>query len=357
MILPVFLLLLSFLAVVSSSSFPPRDKMPQIIAHRGASGYVPEHSLAAYRLAMDLKTDFIEPDFCLSKDGVFVALHDLLLDDTTNVATFPEYADRKTTKVVDGKSMSGYFVSDFLLSELKSLRLNQRLAGRSTLFNGLLQIPTLSEIHDLLQSQFDSNGITIGMYPELKHPSYFMELGFPMDDMFLKELALLGYAVEGPNVPRNLSQVNPVVIQCFDAAVLRQLGAKTSLPLVLLLDIPVEDSWTVANLTDYSTFVDGVGPEKQFLSAVSYEKGVQYMKMAHDLGLYVHPWTFRADYKIAPKFGDNFEQEEMYYICCLQVDAFFSEFPDRSRESVDDYLGFRAVNKAPSCGGLNCNNF
>jgi glycerophosphoryl diester phosphodiesterase len=93
-----------------------------------------------------LLTDYIEPDLCLSKDGVFVAMHDLLLDDTTNVASYPEFADRRTTKVVEGSAMTGFFVDDFSYAELQKLRLKQRLEGRSTLFDGLFTIPSLSEI-------------------------------------------------------------------------------------------------------------------------------------------------------------------------------------------------------------------
>ena len=133
-----------------------------IIIFLGASGYVPEHSLAAYRLAMDLHTDYIEPDLCLSQDGVFVAMHDLLLDQTTNVASLPQFDDKKTTKVVDGKTMTGYFVSDFTLDELMVLRLNQRISGRSTLYNGLLQIPTLAQIIDLVYSNYNYTNTTIG---------------------------------------------------------------------------------------------------------------------------------------------------------------------------------------------------
>jgi glycerophosphoryl diester phosphodiesterase len=139
MLVSLPLLLLS--TVVYAQKMPPRNRYPQVISHRGACGYVPEHSLAAYRLAIDELTDYVEPDLCLSKDGVFVAMHDLLLDETTNVASLPQYVDRYTTKTVNGVNMTGYFVSDFLFSELQTLRLLQRIGGRSTFFNDLLLIP------------------------------------------------------------------------------------------------------------------------------------------------------------------------------------------------------------------------
>ena len=156
-----------------------------IISHRGASGYIPEHSIPAYQLAMDLNTDYIEPDLCLSQDGVFVALHDLLLDDTTDIASYPQYSNRKRTQEVDGETLTGYFVSDFAISELKQLRLNQRLPQRTQIYNGLFQIPTLDEIINLVQLQYNKTGILYGIFPELKHPSYFKSLGFNMDDMLL----------------------------------------------------------------------------------------------------------------------------------------------------------------------------
>ena len=133
-----------FAYTVVANSLPARDRFPQVLAHRGASGYLPEHSLQAYQLSMDLETDYSEPDLCLTKDGIFVAMHDLLLDDTTDVAEHSEFDDRKTTKSVDGESITGYFVSDFTYSELLTLRLRQRLSGRSTLYDNFFQVSLLS---------------------------------------------------------------------------------------------------------------------------------------------------------------------------------------------------------------------
>lgn len=127
---------------------------PHIIAHRGASGYLPEHSIPAYELAINLLTNYIEPDLCLTKDGIFIAMHDLLLDDTTNVADVSIYKNRISTKVIDGKNLTGYYVSDFLYSELQILRLKQRLNGRSILYDGLFQIPSLEMIIQLVQKYY-----------------------------------------------------------------------------------------------------------------------------------------------------------------------------------------------------------
>ena len=297
-------------------------QQPLIISHRGASGYIPEHSIPAYKLAIDLQTDYIEPDLCLSKDGVFVALHDLLLDDTTNIASFPEYNNRKRTQLVDGKILTGYFVNDFTISELKELRLNQRLPQRSQLYNGLFEIPTLDEIMNLLEIENNK----IGIFPELKHPSYFNSLGhivkatlddninpergFLMEDMLLEQLS---------NYNKDL-----IMIQCFEENTLISLRNKTDIPLILLVED--NDIWNNDYLKNISKFVNGIGPKKDLLD---YKK----MEMAHNNNLKVYPWTFRAD-DIDSKFN-TFEEEQLYYIYCLGVDGLFTEFPDRTREIIN----------------------
>ncbi len=346
-------------AMAQAVTFPARDKFPQVIAHRGASGYVPEHSLAGYRLAMDMGTDYIEPDLCISKDGVFVALHDLLLDDTTNVNTFPEFADRKRTQEVDGKVLTGFFVSDFTLAELKSLRLKQRLAGRSTLYNYLLQIPTFDEILSLVQSEFNTTGVMTGIYPELKHPSYFADLGYKMDDMLLEKLSSAGYIIKGENTLNNMKQVVPVIIQCFDASTLMSLRQKTDLPLIYLIDKPyanIKSYFNPDSLKNVSTFADGLGPEKSFFETDSLAEARANVQMAHDNNLMLHPFTFRADSGIDPKFNGSFEAEEMYFYCCLGIDGVFSEFPDRTRETIDVYskLSLPPVDQRTICGTLTC---
>ena len=152
-------------------------------------------------------------------------MHDLLLDDVTNIASLLQYSDRKTTKEVEGKNITGYFVSDFSFSELQDLKLLQRLPQRTTLYNGMFNIPNFTSIINLVQSYYSSNGQIIGIYPELKHPSFFNALGFPvsMEDMLLAALNDSGYEVFGDDVPTNLSQVLPVVIQCFDPAPLQYM--------------------------------------------------------------------------------------------------------------------------------------
>ena len=339
-VLVVLILLLCIRGTDSNSiTLPQREAYPQILAHRGACGYVPEHSLPAYQLAMDMLTDYIEPDLCLSKDGVFVALHDLLLDDVTNVADIKKFNNRKTTKVVEGESITGYFVNDFLYSELLELRLNQRLSYRTTLYNGKFQIPSLDQIMELAFNHYNNTNRLVGIYVELKHPSYFNELGFNMADMLLSNLQKGGYSVSGDNVYNNMTNVVPCIIECFDADTLIYLHEKTSLPLIQLLEAPntTDDRnnyWTDERLKVIASYAQGIGPEKTFFVSQPLLTARDAVNRAHNFGLKLHPWTFREDNGIGTMFDNNFQQELDYYYCCLGIDALFSEFPDVNREVI-----------------------
>ncbi len=315
--------LLFFLFTIANAIWEESPK-PLIIAHRGASGYIPEHSIPAYQLAMDLNTNYIEPDLCLSKDGVFVALHDLLLDDTTNVASFPVYSNRKRTQEVDGQMLTGYFVNDFTIGELKELGLNQRLPQRTQIYNGLFQIPTLDEIISLIQSEYNKTGILYGIFPELKHPSYFESAGFDMGDMLLDQLA--GYDIFNSTNKSGFPE-HPIIIQCFEENTLQSLNNKTDIPLVLLSDS--NDIWNQEYLTRVSAFANAIGPNKK-------ELNLKKIQMAHNANLKVYPWTFRADSDIGIQFNGSFSDEQLYYICCLSVDGLFTEFPDRTREIINN---------------------
>jgi glycerophosphoryl diester phosphodiesterase len=328
--------LLMVLATVSAY-LPMREKHPQIISHRGASGYLPEHSLQAYEVAINLGTDYVEPDLCLTKDGVFVAIHDLLLDDTTNVVDFPQYADRKTTRVVDGVNTTGYFVSDFTLAEIKTLGLKQRVSTRSALFNGLFTMPTIYEIMSMMQNQFNTTGRMIGIYPELKHPTYHKNLGFAMEDMLLDVLVAGGYAINGEFAYNNLTNVVPVIIQCFEAPSLIYLHTKTSLPLMLLVKYTVNGMNYISDeaLEATAKYAAAIGPEKTFMDPVNIKRTKTMMSRAKSLNLAIHPWTFRADSDFIFPFEDNLAAEERYFYGCLGIDAGFTEFPDQTRETID----------------------
>ena len=181
---------------------------PLVIGHRGASGYLPEHTLESYRRAIELGADFIEPDLVATKDGVLVARHEPNITGTTDVSTRPEFADRKTKKVVDGVEEEGWFASDFTLAEIKTLRAIQPMAERDQSFNGKYQIPTLQEVLDLAKSEGAKANRTVGVYPETKHPTYHVNLGLKLVDRLLAVLAQYGYT----------SKNSPVIVQSFEVS-------------------------------------------------------------------------------------------------------------------------------------------
>ncbi len=274
-------------------------------------------------------------------------MHDLLLDETTNVADLPQFADRKTTRVVDGQNMTGFFVNDFLYSELEELRLKQRLTYRTTLFDGYFTIPTFDQIMALAQQNYNTTKRTVGIYPELKHPTYFKNLGFAMEDMFLDSLTKGGYEVYGDKVPNDLSKVVPVVVQCFEADSLKYLKEKSTLPRIYLVNKMGSSFWTnKSNVAKISEFANGVGPEKSDLGTPAFATGQSIMANLKEYNLHAHPWTFRADNGILSKFKGNFATENMYFYCCLGMDGVFTEFPDRSRESIDLMKNYTAWNNA-----------
>ena len=168
------------------------QRHPIVIAHRGASGYRPEHTLASYELAIEQGADFIEPDLVSTKDGVLVARHENEIGGTTDVAAHPEFADRRTTKVVDGVALTGWFTEDFTLDELRTLRARERLPEvrpGSAAFDGQFGIPTLQEIADLALRESERRGRTIGLYPETKHPTYFRSIGLPLEEPLVDDPA------------------------------------------------------------------------------------------------------------------------------------------------------------------------
>src|SRR5262245_25194234 len=168
----------------------PQGSLPLVIGHRGASGYRPEHTLASYQLAIDLGADFIEPDLVSTKDHVLVARHENDISGTTDVASHPEFASRRTTKVVDGVTITGWFTEDFTLAELKTLRAVERLPDlrpNNTVFNGLYQIPTFQEVIDVAKRNH------VGIYPETKHPSYFDSIGLSLEEPLVQTLNANGY--------------------------------------------------------------------------------------------------------------------------------------------------------------------
>ncbi|MCX6130063.1 MAG: glycerophosphodiester phosphodiesterase family protein, partial [Proteobacteria bacterium] len=204
---------------------------PLVIGHRGASGYRPEHTLASYRLAMELGADFVEPDLVMTRDGVLVARHEPNIIDTTDILQHPEFASRQTTKRVDGTQVNGFFVEDFTLAEIKTLRAVQSRSYRDQSFNGLYEIPTFREIIQLVLQYEKATGRAVGIYPETKHPSYFRANGLPLEQALIDTLVESGF-------------VNPkrVFIQSFEVSNLRDIvkpllaEKRLTLPLIQLFD-------------------------------------------------------------------------------------------------------------------------
>src|SRR4029453_14403926 len=197
---------------------------PLVIGHRGASGHRPEHTLASYNLAIDFGVDFIEPDLVSTKDGVLIARHENDISGTTDVAQkFPE---RRATKTIDGKAITGYFTEDFTLAEIKTLRAKERLPFRNQGWKGLFEIPTFQEVIDLAKRRSRETGRVIGIYPETKHPTYFRSIGLALEPPLIKVLTEYGYTDASA----------PVFIQSFEVQNLKDLSKLTKVRLVQLME-------------------------------------------------------------------------------------------------------------------------
>ena len=316
---------------------------PLLIAHRGASGERPAHTLAAYERAIDQGADFIEPDLVLTKDGVLVARHENEIGGTTDVADHPEFADRKTTKVIDGVEMAGWFTEDFTLAELRTLRARERLPDlrpANKRFDTLYQIPTFEEILKLVRAKEAESRRRIGLYPETKHPSYFAGIGLAHQAPLLDLLNRYGY----------MTEADPVFIQSFEVGNLKALRAATRLRLIQLVDaeggpadLPgtrYDDLLTVQGLADIATYADGIGPSAALV--IAPEGATALVGRAHDAGLQVHVWTLRMENPFLPaqyQRGDDPEGRGDFagYVRAMVrtgVDGLFSDFPAQARAAM-----------------------
>ncbi len=282
-----------------------------IIAHRGASGLLPEHTLAAYQLAVEQGADFIEPDVVFTKDGIAVARHDVYLSGSTDVASHPEFADRKREFL--GKT--DWFIFDFTLAEVKSLRAVQPREGRSKDHDGLHTVLTLDEIIALV-AEFAAVGRIVGIYPELKHPTAFAQAGINPAGVLLK--AVDGLLQKYPNIP--------VYIQCFDHAYLAAMKKQTNYPLIALIDSARDDGgkalYSPAVPLDNVKQFAGVGINKLLL-ATAQGSPSNIVARAHALGLKVHVWTVRDD-ALPPMFATV--EAELAAISSMGVDGVFTDF-------------------------------
>ena len=299
---------------------------PIVIAHRGASGYRPEHTLASYELAIEQGADFIEPDLVATKDGVLVARHENEIGGTTDVATHPEFADRRTTKAIDGVSITGWFTEDFTLDELRTLRARERLPEvrpGSAAFDGRFGIPTLQEIADLARRESGRRGRTIGLYPETKHPTWFRSIGLPLEEPLVATLHGAGY--RGTDAP--------VFIQSFEADSLRRLARMTSLRLVQLLAAGPDaaERTNARGLADVAGYARAIGADKDLViprdSAGNLLAPSSLVADAHAAGLLVHAWTFRAEAAFLPANIDDAATEYAVFYA-TGLDGVFTDQPD-----------------------------
>lgn len=341
------------------------ESAPLVIGHRGTAGYLPDHTLEGYALAIELGADYIEPDLVATKDGVLIARHEPNITATTDVADRPEFAARRRTMLVDGALESGFFASDFTLAEIKTLRAKQPIpADRPTQFDGKFQIPTFDEVIALAKRKSAETGRTIGIYPETKHPTYHQALGLPLEDKLLAALTRAGWN----------HRHAPVFIQSFEQANLKALSKKTKVRLVQLVDaddVNADGSlaynapfdrpydWTASGkpellartfgwfatdegLDDIATYAYGIGPWKRYIVSTINDGSVSgpgeaarvlaeptdLIERAHSRGIKVHTWTFRNEQRrLANDYAGNPINEYLQFYR-LGIDGVFSDFTD-----------------------------
>jgi len=295
---------------------------PIVIAHRGASGEAPEHTLAAYRIAMEQGADYIEPDLVSTRDGVLIARHENEIGGTTDVAQHREFAARRARKIVDGRPVEGWFTEDFTLAEIKRLKARERipeLRPANVRLDGSLEVPTLEEILALVRT-FDTQraaaarargepaSLHVGVYPETKHPSYFAAAGLALEPPLLEMLHRFGYS----------GAAAPVFIQSFEVGNLQALRGTTRLRLVQLIEAhgaPYDltargDPRSYAALTaadglaEIAEYADAIGVAKALILPVGADGALggptPLLENAHRVGLDVHAWTFRAENAFLP---------------------------------------------------------
>ncbi|MGM1058772.1 glycerophosphodiester phosphodiesterase [Saccharothrix sp. Mg75] len=327
-------------------------KGPLVVGHRGASGYRPEHTLASYELAARMGADYVEPDLVVTKDGKLVARHENEIGGTTDVAAHPEFAARKTTKVIDGTSITGWFTEDFTLAELKTLRAVERIPDtrpRNALYNGRFEVPTLEEVVELTRRLSRELGRDIGLYAETKHPTYFQEIGLPLEPRLVDVLNRKGLNRHGAEV----------YVQSFEVANLKALKRQLRVPLVQLVSgsgapydfVKAGDKRTYSDLVtpeglrEIRTYASGVGAEKSRIiprdANGNLTTPTTLVRDAHARGLVVHAWTFRNENAFLPAnlrtsadpaaYGRAFDEYTAFYATGL--DGVFADNPDTAVEA------------------------
>ena len=383
----ICLLALASLAGAAQARGHHDDDVPLVTGHRGAAGYLPDHTLEGYKLAISFGADYIEPDLVSTKDGHLIARHEPNIGGTTDVASkFP--ASRKSTYMVDGAPVTDYFATDFTLKEIRTLRAIQPLAsdGRATEFDGKFKIPTFDEVLDLVKKEGKKRHRAVGVYPETKHPTFHIEHGLPLERKLVDALRRHG-----------LNRKNaPVIIQSFEQSNLKQLNRMTPVQLSQLVDawdvnldgslVYAETSlrpydWTVsgdprllartygyfatnAGLDEIARYADIVAPWKPYIvpttgtdtdgdgdaddvtgDGVVDERDrenaipTSLIRRAHKRGLDVHTWTFRNEpRRLAADYGGDPKAEyKLFY--ALGIDGVFSDFADTALEAREEFFG------------------
>ncbi|MGL4766694.1 MAG: glycerophosphodiester phosphodiesterase [Formosimonas sp.] len=333
---------------------------PIIIAHRGASGYLPDHTLEGYTLAIEMGADFIEPDLVATQDGVLIARHEPNLIETTDIAQRPEFAAYKRTAIIDGVPCEGWFACDLTYAQIQTLRAIQPRPDRDAQFNGRFKIPTFAEILTLREQLSARLGREIGVYPETKHPTWHAAQGLPLEQTLIDLLQQFGL---------NHAE-SPVYIQSFELGNLRLLQRISAVKRIYLLDghevlpdgtVTSGQPYDFAVTGDARTYGDmltddglraiaqvahGIGPWKVYIS--SYQTDAQGMQTrlpatdlvarAHRVGLAVHPYTFRNETKHLTSSENGEPQREYAVFFALGVDGLFSDFTDTAIAARHDYF-------------------
>jgi len=318
-----------------------------VVGHRGASGYRPEHTLASYEVAARLGADYIEPDLVVTKDKVLIARHEPEIGGTTDVAAHPEFAERKKTKPLDGVAITGWFAEDFTLAELRTLRAKERIPAirqHNTLYDGRYQVPTFQEVIDLSKRLTRELGRPIGIYPETKHPTYFQQQGLALEPLLVEALNRNGLNHAGAKA----------FVQSFEVSNLKALKNELHVPLVQLLSAtgaPYDfmakgdprtyaDLVTPDGLREIASYADGLGPAKDQViprdSTGRLGQPTGLVRDAHNAGLKVHPYTFRAENSFLPleyrsttnpaDYGNLLAEIDTYRKA--GVDGLFTDNPD-----------------------------
>lgn len=321
---------------------------PLVIGHRGASGHRPEHTLEAYRLAVDMGADFIEPDLVSTRDGVLIARHENEMGGTTDVADrFPE---RRTTKTIDGRAVTGWFSEDFTMAEIRTLRARERLPFRSHAYDGQFGIPAFDDVIVLAQALARERGRAIGIYPETKHPSYFQQAGLALEPRIVASLERHGW-----------NRVDaPVFIQSFEVSSLKALKDLTPVRLVQLIDVQggpwdrreaptlrtAAEMVSLEGLREIAGYAAGIGVHQRLILPAAADgrllDSTALVQHAHALGLLVHAWTLRREPVFLSPSYDGVPEREFQQFQALGVDGIFTDFPDVAAHA------FRASGESPS---------